>query len=109
MILKIFFNLIGIAIFFLIKFLNRNDKSVQPTIKFWMHDNRIELIIIGLVDVMIMALYLAGEININFVGYLPDSIVPAGQGAGISCAMIGLIFSWVFYALISSKVKETKS
>jgi hypothetical protein len=73
-----------------------------------MKDNMIELIIIDLFDAMTMLLYLTGEININFVGYLPDWLVPAGAGAGLSCAMIGLIFSWVFYSLVSLKIKEIK-
>jgi hypothetical protein len=107
MIANIFLNLLGIAIFFLIKFLTRTNKS-EPSLSFWARDNKIELIVIGLFDVMVMALYLMGEISINFVGYLPDSIVSAGKGTGLSCAMIGLIFSFVIYTLISLKVKETE-
>lgn len=103
--LALMFNFIGMIIFFLIKFLNRKNKKTTPTLTFWWQDNKIEVIVNVLVNYLLIGLKLANEINLNFIGLLPESIVPEGKGDLLSCALIGLFISFVFYTLISAKVK----
>lgn len=101
------FNLLGIGIYFLLRYINRSKPSVPISAKFWWKDNWAELLAILLFDITLMLLLILGGITIDLAKYipsLPDGIAFVGD-LGV-CFMIGLVISHGFYELFKSKIKR---
>jgi hypothetical protein len=109
MILKWVLNLIGIVIFFLIKFNNRKDKKKEPSLEFWLIDNWVELLTILLFDIALMLLALQGELKLSFTKLFPTA--PEGitlVGDLTICFFVGVVLAWTFYKLVNKYLKSQK-
>lgn len=105
--MKILLNFLGIVLYFLMRFQNRTDKTLEPDIKFWFKDNWVELTIITLFDVSLMLLLLKGGLVIDLNKYfpsLPDGVAFTGDLA--ICFLIGLVLASAVYELIKTKQKK---
>jgi hypothetical protein len=107
--MKILLNVLGMMIFFLLRFNGRADKAKEPSIGFWMKDNWVELIVILLFDIAFMILGVFGGLKVDFTKLLPslpDWITIVGDWA--LCFIIGLFGAYAGYTLIKAKVDYTK-
>lgn len=107
--MKILLNILGILTFFLIRFINRSDKVTEPKLKFWIKDNKWELLLICLVDIQLVIFVIAGGLQIDLAKLFPS--LPAGitfTGDWVLCALIGWFVSWLVYIAIKKKIEETK-
>ena len=105
--MKVILNLIGILLYFLMRFNGRTNKVKEPDIKFWIKDNGVELLIITLFDVSLMLLLLKGGVVVDLNKYfpsLPDGLAFAGDLA--ICWLIGLMIAAGIYELIKTKQKK---
>lgn len=96
--MKILINIIGVVIFFLVRFGNRTDKTSQPNLKFWWLDNWEQLTAVILFDGALMILRSGEGLNIDFtqLTFLPSWLQLAGD-IGL-CFAIGCLGAWMAYA-----------
>lgn len=105
--MKIIFNLLGIALYFLIRYNKRTNKEIKFSGTFWLNDNWAETIAILGVDLAMMLLVLKKDLVIDLNTYLPA--LPAGvafTGDLAICFFIGLFLSAAIYELFKTKVKK---
>jgi len=95
--MKWILNIIGIAIFFLVRFGNRKDKSKEASATFWLKDNWAQLIAVLLFEVGLMLLFGEGGLNISFekIEWLPAWLQIIGDSA--TAFVIGLLGAWLAY------------
>ncbi len=95
--MKILINLIGVAIFFLVRFGNRTDKTKEPNLKFWLQDNWEQLSAVILFDAALMILRSQEGLNIDFtqLTFLPSWLQLVGD-IGL-CFAIGSLGAWLAY------------
>lgn len=106
--MKILLNILGIITFFLIRFINRKNQEV-PSLKFWLNDNKYELIVIALIDIQLMIFVIIGGLQIDLTKLLPtlpDGVSMIGDLA--LPALCGWLISWLVYVMLKKKVEETK-
>lgn len=99
-----FINLLGIWIFFLVRFENRKKKNVFNPI-FWIKDNWIELLAIFLFDIALMIIIMHPDISVNpqrlIEKYIPFDVVATGFAAKMIVSfLIGLGLSSGLYSLV---------
>jgi hypothetical protein len=107
--MKILLNVLGVIIFFLLRFDGRADKTKETSLVFWAKDNWVECIVIALFDFALLILGLYGGLQIDFTKIfplLPDWVTIGGDMA-LSFA-IGLFGGYAGYSLVLAKVKYTK-
>lgn len=105
--MKILLNFLGIVLYFLLRYNNRTDQTTKPSISFWFKDNWPEFLAIGLFDLVIMLLLVAGGVTIDLNKYLPalpDGVAFVGDLA-ISF-FIGLVLAAGIYELFKTKTKK---
>jgi hypothetical protein len=105
--MKIALNIIGIAIFFLVRLGGRKDKTTPFSVKFWLKDNWEQLVAILLVDVALMLLVFQGGLQFNFekiAPMLPDGVQLAGDSA--LCFLVGSLFAWLVYVAYKKAVLD---
>ena len=105
--MKILLNILGIALYFLIRYNKRTDKSVKFSHEFWLNDNWPETVAILIFDLVLMILLFKGGLEIDLNKYLPalpDGVAFVGDLS--ICFFIGLILSAAIYNLFKTKVKK---
>jgi hypothetical protein len=101
------FNLLGIVIYFLLRYNGRTDQTTKLSIGFWFKDNWAELLGILLFNILLMSLFVVGGVTIDLTKLLPslpDGVAFVGDAA--ICAFIGLVLAHGVYELFKSKVKK---
>lgn len=95
--MKILINILGIITFFFVRFANRTDKTVEPSLSFWIKNNWEQLICISLIDIALMLLVFQGGLQISFekLPGLPTWVQIVGDGA--MYYLVGLVFSYFGY------------
>ena len=105
---KIIANVIGIAIFFLTRFVTRTDKTKKPSRSYWIRNNWPELVIILLFDAGLMLIQVFGGISINYEKILPglgEAATFTGEIA--ACFFIGLVLAFVIYMIYKTAIRKT--
>jgi hypothetical protein len=100
-------NLLGIVLYFLVRFGNRTDKSVKFSSAFWMNDNWVETMGTLVVNVIIMLLMLKGGVTIDIekiAPWMPDGISFVGDL--FVYVLIGGFVSHLVYEAFKTKVKK---
>lgn len=101
------FNLLGIIIYFLLRYNGRTDQTTKLSVGYWFRDNWPEFLTILLFNVLLMGLFVIGGITIDlekFLPSLPDGVSFVGDAA--ICAFIGLVLAHGVYELFKAKVKK---
>lgn len=98
MILLIVTNIIGIFIYFLLRYEGRTDKSKPLSIKFWMKDNWVQLLIIALIDLAIMILLLSSDLTIEKIPHVPEWF--ASYGDATITLFVGMMLAHIFYLFV---------
>src|SRR5574343_1526565 len=95
--MKILINILGIITFFFVRFANRTDKTVEPSLSFWIKNNWEQLICISLIDIALMLLVFQGGLQISFekLPGLPAWVQIVGDAA--MYYLVGLVFSFFAY------------
>ena len=95
--MEIIVNVIAIAIFFLVRFNGRKDKTKEPDINFWLKDNWEQLVTIVLFDVLLMILAGKNALNLDLsqLTFLPSWMQLMGNLA--VAAVIGLLGAFLAY------------
>jgi hypothetical protein len=107
--MKILLNVLGILIYFLLRFMNREDKTKEPSVKFWIEDNWVELIVISLFDFALMIILIFGGLQVDFTKMIPawpDWITLSGDYA--LSFLIGVIGAATGYIIIRKKIEYAK-
>lgn len=106
--MKILLNVIGILIFFLTRFSNRNDKTKEIDPIFWLKDNWEELLTVLLFDIGLILLVFQGGFNISFeqIASLPEWVQLGGDSA--VCFAVGLVVAWKGYEWYNSLIKSKR-
>lgn len=68
--------LLSMAVFFLSKFKGRKDKTVEPTLKYWITDNWVDLIVAIIVTTIGMTLMLYGAMELKLDELLKEQNLP---------------------------------
>ncbi len=105
--MKILLNLLGIVLYFLLKYNKRSDKTSNFSGTFWMNDNWPESISILIFDGVLMLLLLKGGLVIDlnkWIPSLPDGVAFVGDLS--ICFLIGLILAGGIYELFKTKVSK---
>lgn len=108
--MKIALNIIGIAIFFLVRLGGRKNTATPLSIKFWLKDNWEQLAAVILIDVALMLLVFQGGLQFNFeklAPMLPDGVQLAGDAA--LCFAVGALFAWGVYVGYKKMVLEKRN
>ena len=106
--MKILLNILGVITFFLIRFINRKDKTAEPNITFWFKDNKWEVLLILLVDLQLMIFALKGGLTIDIgklLPFLPEGISLIGDW--VLSSAIGWFVAFLVYVAIQKKVADT--
>lgn len=103
--LAIILNILGIAICFLTKYQNRTEKDKGFSLSYWIKDNWVELVIIGLFDAAMVLLVMTGDIELNVTQFVPEWVANVG-GLTISF-LLGLGLAAGIYEIIKTKIKKT--
>ena len=101
------FNLLGIIIYFLLRYNGRTDQTTKLSVGYWFRDNWLEFLTILLFNVLLMGLFVIGGVTIDlekFLPSLPDGVSFVGDAA--ICAFIGLVLAHGVYELFKAKVKK---
>jgi hypothetical protein len=101
------FNLIGIVIYFLLRYNGRTDQTTKLSIGYWFKDNWPEFLGILLFNILLMLLFVVGGVTIDlekFIPSLPNGVAFVGDAA--ICALIGLVLAHGVYELFKAKVKK---
>lgn len=105
--MKIVLNMLGIIIYFLMRYINRADQTTKLSPLFWAKDNWPELLVITFFDLALMLLLLAGGLTVDLNKYipaLPDGIAFVGDLA--ICFIVGLFLSSGIYEMFKSKTQK---
>ena len=102
-ILAIVLNVIGIVIYFLTRYSSRREQDKTFSLKFWINDNWVELVITVLFDAALVLLVMVGDIQLNVTQLLPEWVTAAG-GLTISF-LLGLGLAAAIYEIIKTKMK----
>jgi hypothetical protein len=108
--MKILLNVLGVIIFFLLRFDGRADKIKETSLGFWAKDNWVECIVIALFDFALLILGLYGGLQIDFTKLFP--LLPEWVTIGGDLALsfvIGLFGGYLGYSLVKTKVEYTKT
>ena len=100
--MKWFLNLLGIVLYFMIRYKNREDKTQKFSGVFWFNDNWVETIGTLIVNVILSFLLHWGGITIDlskWITWLPEGIAVVGDLA-VYCA-IGAVISHAVYELVA--------
>jgi len=106
--IKIVLNVLGIVTFFLIRFLKRKN-TAEPSMSFWIKDNKWELLVIALIDVQLMIFVVIGGLRVDLTKLLPS--LPGGVtlvGDLALPALCGWIISFGVYEALKKKVEDSK-
>lgn len=98
MILLIVTNIIGIFIYFLLRYDGRTDKSKPLSVKFWVKDNWVQLLTIALIDLAIMILLLSSDLTIDKISYVPDWFTSYGDAT--ITLFVGMVMSHICYVAV---------
>lgn len=105
--MKWIFNILGILIYFMLRYVNRADKKTKFSGLFWLNDNWSETVTILLFNAVLMLLMIFGGLTIDlnkFIPSLPDGVAFAGDLAAYF--LIGAVISHGTYELFKTKVKK---
>ena len=105
--MKTALNLLGILIYFLIRYANRTDQTSKPSITFWFKDNWPEFVGILAFDIVLMLLLMAKGVVIDLekmIPSLPDGLSFVGDLA--ICFVIGAVLAHAAYELFRTKIKK---
>lgn len=100
-------NILGILLYFIIRYGKRSDKTQKFSATFWLNDNWIETVGTIVVNAILVILLLAGGITFDFekwLPWLPDGIGFVGDLAAY--AIIGAVISHVVYEFVAGKKKK---
>ena len=107
--MKILLNVLGVLIFFINRYNNRNKKTVAFSFKFWLRDNWHEMSTIILLDIALMILLFNPGTEVNFddlFANLPFGLkLPADL---LMSFLLGLGLSSLFYTIFKKKIKDAK-
>jgi len=95
--------LLGIFASFLVKYINKKDKTSTLSISFWFKDNLPELSVSVIFMVILMIIALKTEFDSDIIASIP--LVKSLPMDLISAALIGYLNNHLFYSLIK-KGKE---
>lgn len=107
--MKILLNIIGVLIFFINRFNNRNKKTIAFSVKYWLKDNWHEASTIILIDIALMILLFSPGTEVNFdvmFSKLPFGLKIAGDL--LMSFLLGLGLSSLFYTIFKKKVNDAK-
>ena len=105
--MKILFNILGILIYFLLRYTNRTDQTTKLSLSYWFKDNWPEFAGILLFDITLILLLVVGGIQVDIskiLPSLPDGVTLIGDYA--ICFLIGSVISHGVYELFKTKVKK---
>ena len=105
--MKILLNILGIILYFIIRYGNRTDKTQKFSGTFWLNDNWIETVCTLILNVIILILFAFGGVTIDYeklVPWLPAGVAIAGDLA--SYVLIGLILSHGAYEGVAKFLKS---
>ncbi|KKP52072.1 MAG: hypothetical protein UR43_C0015G0008 [candidate division TM6 bacterium GW2011_GWF2_33_332] len=108
--MKILLNILGIVLYFILKYINRTDQTTKLSPIFWIKDNWPESLAIVMFDLVLMILLMAGGITIDLNKYLPalpDGVAFVGDLA--ICFFIGIFLSSGIYELFKAKQKKIQA
>ncbi|HOF92534.1 MAG: hypothetical protein GX467_02965 [Rikenellaceae bacterium] len=100
----ILLNVLGIAIFYVIRLVNRSTKN-KLSLKFWIKENWPELLITTLINfcVLILLLHHATDVSALLEKFVPSGMVLAGKPA--AAFAVGLFASYMIYEYVNEKLK----
>jgi len=100
-------NILGIMLYFLVRYGNRTDKTVKFSGTFWLNDNWVETVGTFVVNIILMILMWKGQVTIDIekvAPWMPDGISFAGDMV-VYC-LIGGVISHLVYEAFKTKVKK---
>jgi len=100
--MKIIMNILGVFIYFLIRYENRKNK-MNFNVRFWIKDNWVEIALIGAFDVSLMILLISNDVSFEMAEFLPAFLQDAGDLT--TAWLIGMVLSSACYNAIK-KVKK---
>jgi hypothetical protein len=99
-------NILGIALYFLIRYGNRTDKSIKFSGTFWLNDNWIETVSTIVINALLMIIFSYNGFSIDYeklVPALPDWVSITGDL--VTYAVIGLLLSHLAYEFVNKIIK----
>jgi hypothetical protein len=102
-------NLIGIMVYFINRYANKENKNTEFSIRYWIQDNWPEMTTVLLIDLAIMLLINSPGTEINFdelFSKLPFGIKVAGDL--FFSFILGLGLASLFYTIFKKKVRDAK-